>query len=267
MQIEKTTRAKTITTSIVLAVALATSGCGSDDGQQLEPATFGSETPEEREALVAIAGGEMSVVAFLMALVVNGAADESGCPAKAVSGNVITLTGGGCTSPDGVEFTGTVILENVQLDLFAEDRPDPTKASVLDFDRFQMKAPQGTTTLNGALTLSPEAVDGSSSLTDSFSFSAIGRDAETGEPIDIAFAQETTLNCAGGDANQTCTFVDSSAELSGVGRFVLEGSFGDSGGVVTLRGDNTMTIDMAEDVNGCVALQIDGTAAGTVCDE
>jgi hypothetical protein len=167
------------------------------------------------------------------------------CPAVAIAGQTVTLTGG-CTTSDGVMVAGTAMATN-----------SPS------WDQVAYDYASGTSYQLAGLTLTQsgftQSYDGRIDIADNFTV----YDADiTSTMLDVTIRSDIHYECDAGD--RTCDLSGSGIELVGAGGVVVSGGVDVNTNTqhYTLHGVDTLTATITQ---GCVAYQISGSDRMKAC--
>jgi hypothetical protein len=227
----------------IVLVAVAACGGGHTDIQPTLVLADRSDT--ELARLISAAGGTDMFGAEAQ---VDQFSDSTGaCPAIAISGNSVTITGG-CTTADMVQIDGSATLTNPAT--WAPEVPFAYNADQsFEFHAFALTQGTFTTTYDGAF-----------KITDTF----MTYDADiTTTQLGVALRSDVYISC---DSSGSCDISGSGLELVGVGGVTVDGSItmaGQATADFNIHGaDTTLTANITQ---GCVSWQLDGTARQKVC--
>jgi hypothetical protein len=172
------------------------------------------------------------------------------CPALAVSGESVTLTGG-CTTTDGVAVDGSAIITNAAA-----------------WDQVQYNYQHDTTYELSGLSLTQsgysQSMDGLIRITGGYTV----QEADiTVDMQGLALHSDVYFKCSRtGQTSVNCALEGSGLELPGVGGVTASGTVNSattgSTASFTLHGVDTLTATIT---SGCVAWQISGTDRQQVC--
>jgi hypothetical protein len=238
-------------TALVLIGVLA--ACGSDHETNIKSTLrLADQTDTDIARLIAAAGGTdmFSAEAQVDRFSSFGGSATDPCPALAVAGNTVTLTGG-CTTQDGVTIDGTAAVTN------------PTT-----FDQVQYNYQADTSYELDHFTLTQQgyvqSFDGSVRISGSFTIEEA--DITVGQ-LGVDLRSDIYLKCERtGQTSVSCEHVGSGLELVGIGGVTVGGSVTSTTtgatSSFTLHGADTLTATIT---TGCVAWQINGTDRRKVC--
>ena len=228
-----------------LACLLVVVGCGGGGSTNVKPTlSFKDRTDPELAALINAAGGTAMFTAQSEADQFAGSTDP--CPAVAVSGDTITLTGG-CTTMDAMTIAGTAVLTNpVAWDQVTYNYQN---ASDYEFTGFSLTSGAATMTFDGRVTISSN-------------FTVYDADI-TSNLLGTNIRSDIHYECDQG--SQTCDLSGSGIELVGVGGALVSGSVkvGQAASAsYTLKGTDTLKATVTQ---GCVAYTISDSSTAKVC--
>ena len=220
-------------------------GCGGGGSTNVKPTlTFADRSDAELSQLISAAGGTDMFMA--QSQVDQFAGSNDPCPAVAVSGNTITLTGG-CTSQDGVMVGGSAVLTNpVAWDQITYNYAEPSEYQL---DGMTFTQAGQTTSFDGRVTISSN-------------FTVYDADI-TSAVLGTSIRSDIHYECDQG--SQTCDLSGSGIELVGVGGALVGGSVkvGQSASAsYTLRGVDTLKATVTQ---GCVAYTISDSSSAKTC--
>ena len=223
-------------------------GCGGGGGgsTDVKPTlSFKDRTDVELSQLINAAGGtEM----FLAEDEVNQFSSSTDpCPAMAISGNTITLTGG-CTTADGTTIGGSAVVTNP----VAWDQIDYNYQDATDYELSAL-----------TLTTSAQTMMFDGRITITGNFTTYDADVTT-DMLGTAIRSDIHYECDQG--SQTCDLSGSGIELVGVGGALVSGSVkvaqtGQSASY-TLKGTDTLKATVT---TGCVAYTISDSSSAKTC--
>lgn len=227
-----------------LACILVAAACGGGGSTDVKPTLkLADQSDAVLSQLISAAGGTAMFSAQAQVDQFSGSTDA--CPAVAIDGQTVTLTGG-CTTSDGVMVAGTAAATN-----------SPS------WDQVTYDYSSGTSyQLTGlALTQSgfTQNYDGRIDISDNFTV----YDGDiTSTMTGVAIRSDVHYECDAGD--RTCDLSGSGIELVGVGGVVVSGSVDLNTNTqhYTLHGVDTLTATIRA---GCVAYQISGSDRAKVC--
>jgi hypothetical protein len=229
-----------------LACLVVVAACGGGGSTNVKPTLkFADRSDTEVAALINAAGGTAMFSAQAQIDQFAGSTDP--CPAVAVTGSTITLTGG-CTTMDGVTIGGSATVTNPAA-----------------WDQVTYNYTNDTTYELSALTFMQSSVttsyDGRVTIADNFST----YDADlTSDNLGIDVRSDIHYECDRGSS--TCDLSGSGIEMIGVGGALVGGSVTVAGGATsssfTLHGVDTLTAHVTQ---GCVEWQISGSDRMKAC--
>jgi hypothetical protein len=227
-----------------LACIVVVAACGGGGSTNVKPTLkFADRSDAELSQLISAAGGTAMFSA--QAQVDQFSSSTDTCPAVAVDGQTITLTGG-CTTQDGVMVAGTATATN-----------SPS------WDQITYDYTSGTSyQLTGlALTQSgfTQSYDGRVDIADNFT---VYDGDVTSTMLDVTIRSDIHYECDAGD--RTCDLSGSGIELVGAGGVLVSGSVDLNTNTqhYTLHGADTLTATISA---GCVAYQISGSDRMKAC--
>ncbi len=228
-----------------LACILVLVGCGGGGSTNVKPTLkFADRSDAELSQLISAAGGTDMFMA--QSEVDQFAGGSDACPAVAVSGDTITLTGG-CTTADGVAVAGSAVLTNpVAWDQITYNYTAPSEYQLMAFSLTQASQ---TMTFDGRVTISSN-------------FTVYDADI-TSSVLGTSIRSDIHYECDQG--SQTCDLSGSGIELVGVGGALVSGSIkvGQSASAsYTLRGVDTLKATVTQ---GCVAYTISDSTSAKTC--
>lgn len=229
-----------------LACLLVLVGCGGGGGStNVKPTlSFKDRTDAELAQLINAAGGTDMFMA--QSEVDQFAGSNDPCPAVAVSGDTITLTGG-CTTVDGTTVAGSAVLKNpVAWDQVTYNYQN---ASDYELTAFSLTTSAQTMTFDGRLTISGN-------------FTVYDADI-TSTVLGTSIRSDIHYECDQG--SQTCDLSGSGIELVGVGGALVSGTVkvGQAASAsYTLKGVDTLKATVT---SGCVAYTISDSSTAKVC--
>jgi hypothetical protein len=228
---------------VCLVLAGACGGGGSTD---VKPTLkFADRSDTEIAALINAAGGTAMFSAQSQLDQFAGTTDP--CPAIAVAGNTVTLTGG-CTTSDGVTFGGTASVTNSPS--WDQITYNPGADTDYELDAVTFTQSGLTTSYDGRVTISGTYTTYDADITSDL----LGIDTRS----DLHYECDRSA--------QSCSLSGSGIEMIGVGGALVGGSVSIAGGATsssfTLRGIDTLTAHVAQ---GCVAWSISGTQRAQTC--
>ncbi len=230
-------------------VLIGLAACGSDHTTNIKPTLkLADQTDATLARLIAAAGGTDMFAAEAEVDQFSFASDP--CPALAVSGNTVTLTGG-CTTADGVAVDGTATVTN----------PPGWEQVTYNYNA-------DTTFDLAGLTLTQQgyaqSFDGMVRISDS----DLVQEADiTVDQLGTAVRSDIYLKCSrDSTTSASCELEGSGLELVGVGGVTVSGTVtattSGSSASFTIHGVDTMTVSITQ---GCVAWQIAGSDRQQVC--
>jgi hypothetical protein len=231
-----------------LACLVVLVGCGGGGGgsTDVKPTlSFKDRTDTELSQLINAAGGTEMFMAQSELDQFAGSTDP--CPAVAVSGDTITLTGG-CTTMDGTTIAGSAVLTNpTAWDQVMYSYQNP---SDYELSGFSLTTGSQTMSFDGRITISN-------------SFTVYDADL-TSTVLGTSIRSDIHYECDQG--SQTCSLSGSGIELVGVGGALVSGSVknAQTGQTesYTLQGVDTLKATVA---TGCVAYTISDSSMAKVC--
>lgn len=229
-----------------LACLLVLVGCGGGGTTDVKPTlSFAERSDVELAQLIDAAAGMDMFQA--QSEVDQFAGSNDPCPAVAVSGNTITVTGG-CTTADGVAIAGSAAVTNpVAWDQVQYNYSQPSE---YQFDALSLTANSQTMMFDGRLTISG-------------SFTVYDADI-TSTVLGTSIRSDIHYECDQG--SQTCDLSGSGIELIDVGGALVSGSVKVANQVqsasYTLRGVDTLKATVTQ---GCVAYTISDSSTAKVC--
>ncbi len=228
-------------------VCLALLGaCGGGGSTNVKPTLrFADRSDSEIAALINAAGGTAMFSAEAQLDQFAGTTDP--CPAIAVAGSTVTLTGG-CTTADGVMFGGSARVTNSPS--WDQITYDPGSDTEYELDAVSFTQNGLATSYDGRVTISGN-------------FTTYDADV-TSNLLGIDTRSDLHYECD--RSSQSCDLSGSGIELIGVGGALVGGSVTIAGGATsssfTLRGADTLSAHITQ---GCVAWSISGTQRAHVC--
>ena len=224
-------------------------GCSSSVGwTNVQPTLkFADRSDAEIARLISAAGGTDMFSAESQVNQFSSTTPPDPCPAIAISGNTVAITGG-CTTMQSVAITGTATLTN----------PSGWDPQVM----FQYNADSVYELHQLAFTQSSltKSYDGTFRITDTFTtYDSHLTSALFGGSVH----SDIYYHCDQG--SQTCNLGNSGVELVGVGGALVSGTVhvNNAGSAdYTLQGVDTLTAHL---VQGCVAWTISGTSRAKTC--
>ncbi len=230
----------------VLACMLLVGACGGGGSTNVKPTLrFADRSDSEIAALINAAGGTAMFSAQAQLDQFAGTTDP--CPAIAVAGSTVTLTGG-CTTADGVMFGGTARVTNSPA--WDQITYDPGSDSEYELDAVTFTQSGLATSYDGRVTISGN-------------FTTYDADV-TSNLLGIDTRSDLHYECDRG--SQSCDLSGSGIELVGVGGALVGGSVTVAGGATsssfTLHGADTLTAHITQ---GCIAWSISGTSRAHTC--
>ncbi|MBV8759943.1 MAG: hypothetical protein JO257_21815 [Deltaproteobacteria bacterium] len=220
--------------------------CGGGGSTNVKPTLkFADRSDSEIAALINAAGGTAMFSAQSQLDQFAGTTDP--CPAVAVAGSTITLTGG-CTTTGGVMFGGTASVTNSP----AWDQITYNPANDTTYELMAVSFTQSglATNYDGRVTISGNYTTYDADITSNL--------------LGIDTRSDLHYECDRG--SQTCDLSGSGIELLGVGGALVGGSVTIAGGATsssfTLRGVDTVTAHVTQ---GCVEWSISGTQRAHAC--
>lgn len=234
--------------SILLLMGIA--ACGSDHTTNIKPTLRLADQDDATLARLISAAGGTDMFGAEAQLSQFSSAGTDPCPAVAISGNSVTLTGG-CTTQAGIAIAGSATLTNpVGWDSVPYNyQSDQT----YDLNQFSLTQQSYTQSYDGMVRIS------NSDLVEQADISST--------QLGIALRSDIYFACSReGTTSLSCQLEGSGLELIGVGGVTVGGSVNastsGSTSSFTIRGIDTMTVTVSA---GCVAWQISGTARQKVC--
>jgi hypothetical protein len=229
-----------------LACVLLVVGCGGGGGStNVKPTlSFKDRTDAELAELINAAGGTDMFMAQNEVDQFAGSNDP--CPAVAVTGDLITLTGG-CTTVDGTTVGGSATVKNP----VAWDQITYNYQNATDYEMtgFSITSGSQTMTFDGRVTVSSN-------------FTVYDADV-TSTVLGASIRSDLHYECDQG--SQTCDLSGSGIELVGVGGALVSGSakVGQSASAsYTLKGVDTLKATVT---SGCVAYTISDSSSAKTC--
>jgi hypothetical protein len=229
-----------------LACLVVLAACGGGGSTNVKPTLkFADRSDTEIAALINAAGGTAMFSAQAQIDQLAGSTDP--CPAVAVAGSTITLTGG-CTTMDGIAIAGTATVTN------------PTA-----WDQVTYNYTNDTTYELTALTFTQSGLTTSydGRITISSNFTTYDADL-TSDNLGIDVRSDIHYECD--RSSSTCDLSGSGIEMIGVGGALVSGSVTVAGGATsssfTLHGVDTLTAHVTQ---GCVEWQISGSGRMKAC--
>lgn len=225
-------------TTLALTMILAACGDGGGSTDITPTLRFADLTDSDISRLVSAASGSEGFQAQATALSFDEPFEPDPCPAVAVDGTTVTLTGG-CTMMDGTAIEGTAVIENAPWgDLDNDFRAD----TVYTFTQFAL-VQQGFR----------RAYDGVFRIGSGYGELDMDLTADT---LGVAVRSDIYMDCG----SSSCTVSGSGVELVGAGGAVVGGRIsvggGTSTGSFTLKGVDTVRVTVADN---CVAWELEGT--------
>lgn len=230
-----------------LACLVVLAACGGGGSTNVKPTLkFADRSDTELAALINAAGGTAMFSAQAQIDQFAGSTDP--CPAVAVAGATITLTGG-CTTTDGIAIAGTATVTNPA----AWDQVAYNYANDTTYELTAM-----TFTQSGLAT----SYDGRITVADSFAT----YDADITSNLFGTGDMRSDIHYECDRSSNTCDLSGSGIEMIGVGGALVSGSVSVAGGATsssfTLRGVDTLTAHITQ---GCVEWSISGSTRTKVC--
>jgi hypothetical protein len=228
-------------TTLVVMLAACNGGASSNIQPTL---SFADRSDAEIARLVSAAGGTDM---FSAQAQLDSFADSTDpCPAVAIAGDTVTLTGG-CTTQDMVALSGTATATNP----IAWDPQVPYQYgsdTAYALHQFAFAQSSFSTTYDGTFRISDNFTTWQADL--------------TVDMLGLPVHSQIYYSCDQG--SQSCDLVGSGLELVGVGGAQLSGSVYVSTNTAdfTLEGVDTLTVHLAQ---GCVAWSISGTQRQKLC--
>ena len=224
-----------------LFASLLAAACA-DDGH--DSATFATATDVQLRRAIDVARFQDAGLMFEVAGALFGG-NQTGCPAVSTTGLVTTVTTD-CTTDNGWTVSGKLVITNFGF----EDGPARDPAQPSSIEAFDLRASRDTElqTMDGKVEarLDGPTEDGG------FRISA---------SIDVADSSLTahTDGVMACDASEQCHYEDAWISVDTLGDATIDAApFTGDLGKVTLRGQDTLVIDVARDDQGCFATTIDG---------
>jgi hypothetical protein len=227
--------------SLCLLATAALGGCSE------QRARFADATrPQLARAYWASSGTEMElgVVTALTIAAFAPSNDATSCPTVVTKGQDITLSGG-CSTKDGARVEGSIAIH----DLHGFEQMPPQPISI-EFDHYVTSSKNENSALDGRVQLDPSGISGDLTL-------------DTGG---ISSTSHLTLTChvdidstAGLQLGKCTASPSSEIEISDLGSAGVEGTWsltGPPSGLVTVRGADVLTFDIAHAQMGCVPYTI-----------
>jgi hypothetical protein len=224
-----------------LSASLVAAACA-DDGH--DSATFATATDVQLLRAIDVARFQDAGLMLEIASALFGA-DASGCPSASTTGLVTTVTTD-CTTENGWAVTGKLVITNFGF----ENGPARDPAQPSSIEAFALRATRAGEfqTLDGKV---EARLDGP---TEDSGF-------RIGASIDVADSNLTAhtdgvMVC---DASEQCHYEDAWIDVDTLGDATIDAApFSGDAGTVTLRGQDTLTIAVGRDDQGCFATTIDG---------
>lgn len=206
---------------------------------------FSDRSDADIARLISAAGGTDMFSAQGQVDGLSGSTDP--CPAVAIAGDTVTITGG-CTTKDGIQLAGSATLTNPAAwdpQIMFQYGTD----SVYDFHQLAFTQQSFTT-----------SYDGTFRITDGFTTWEADL---TATMLGVAVRSELYYHCD--QSSLTCDLDGSGLELAGVGGVQVSGSV-HAGSAASadfaLQGADRVTAHVAQ---GCVSWTLDGTSRGKTC--
>lgn len=224
-----------------LSASLFAAACA-DDGH--DSATFATATDVQLRRAIDVARFQDAGLMFEIAGALFGA-NATGCPAASTTGLVTTVTTD-CTTANGWTVTGKLVITNFGFE--SEPARDPSQPSSIE--AFDLRATRSSEfqTLDGKV----EARFDGPTEDDGFHISA---------SIDVADSNLTAhtdgvMVC---DASDQCHDEDAWIDVDTLGDATIDAApFTGDTAKLTLRGQDTLVLDMVRDDQGCFTMTIDG---------
>lgn len=224
--------------SFVLALAACGGGGGSTDIEGT--LRFADLTDTEISRLVSAASGSEGFQAQATISSFDDSFDPDPCPAIAISGDTVTITGG-CTTMDGVTVEGSATVKN-PLGWGDQLEYDYGADSVYELHGFALVQANTRRAFDGVFIVESGYTTMDMDLTSDFLGAAVRSDIH--------------IECS----RTSCDIDGSGVELVGVGGARVSGTIVISGqtaaATYTLKGQDTVKVTMA---NNCVSWQLEGT--------
>jgi hypothetical protein len=223
-------------------------GCGGSGGSTDIKGTmrFADRTDAEISRLVSAAGGSegFQAQASVGSFDTFGESNPDPCPAIAISGNTVTITGG-CTTRENVMIEGSASITN-PLGWGGggaeEVEYDYTEDTIYAMNGFAITQVNQRRAFDGIFTIGSM-------------YSEMDMDV-TSDLLGIAVRSDIFMDCG----RTSCSINNSGVELVGVGGATVSGSVSVSGqtaeATYTLKGADTVKVTMK---NNCVSWTLDGT--------
>ncbi len=236
-------RVRTLAAWIWLAACGGGGGGGTDIDSTI---SFADRSDAEITRFISAAGGTDMFGAQAQIDGFSDPFEPDPCPAIAVSGNIVTLTGG-CTTRDGAMIEGDAAVTNA-----------------IAWDQIEYQFGQDTVYELHGFAITRQGLrqrwDGSVSIEDSFTT----WDADiTTELLGVTMRSDLHYHCT---SRSSCSLSGSGLELPGIGGARVSGGVELDGETVrasyTLKGADTLTATI---VRGCISWSISGTDRGMTC--
>ena len=225
-------------------------GCGGGGGSTDIESTlrFADRSDTEIARLVSAASGSegFQAQATVSSFDPSFESDPDPCPAIAISGNTVTITGG-CTTRDNVMIEGNASITNPLGwgDGETEIEYDFGSDSVFAFNAFAIVQASQRRAYDGIFTIGS-------------SYSELDMDLTT-DSFGAVVRSDVFMDCG----RTSCTLSGSGVELVGVGGARVSGTINVAGNMATasftLKGQDTVKVTMT---NNCVAWKLEGTDRG-----
>jgi hypothetical protein len=219
--------------------SLAACGGGGGSTDIKSTLTFADRTDAEISRLVSAASGSEGFQAEGSVAGFDKSFDPDPCPAVAISGNTVNITGG-CTTMDNVMIEGTASVTN----------PLGWDEIEYDFNDDTVYELHGLAFVQQGIRRSFDGI-----FTIGSSFTVQDMDI-TADMLGVAVRSDVHLDCG----QKSCSISGSGVELVGVGGAKVSGTINISGNTAsatyTLKGTDTVKVTMA---NNCVSWTLEGT--------
>ena len=225
---------------------LFVAACGGGGSTDVKPTLkFADRSDAEIAALINAAGGTAMFSAQSQLDQFAGTTDP--CPAVAVAGSTVTLTGG-CTTADMVAFGGTARVTNSPS--WDQITYNPGSETEYELDAVTFTQSGLTTSYDGRVTISGNYTTYDADITSNL----------------LGFDTRSDLHYECDRSSQSCDLSGSGIEMIGVGGALVGGSVTIAGGATSssfsLRGVDTLTAHITQ---GCIAWSISGTQRAHTC--
>ena len=230
---------------VCLFVCLA--ACGGGGSTDIDATlVFADRSDAEISRLISAAGGTDMFAAESQLDSFSDPFMPDPCPAIAISGDTVTITGG-CTTADGVEIQGDATITNpTSWDGVEYQFGEPT---VYDMRAFATVRSGFTQSYDGIVTIDD-------------TFTTWDCDVTSGS-FDITVRSDLHYHCS---SQSSCSLSGSGLELIGVGGATVSGGVSVDGqsstAEYTLKGVDTLTANITQ---GCIEWHISGTERGMSC--